>query len=553
MLGYLVRILLRAPGGVRRRLARPPDFVSFVLEGTYPEFPPPRPPLPQRLLSPKKTISLREMAARFRSVISDPRVKGVLLHIRPLRMTLPEIQSLRNLISDLKHSGKRVVAWSYSYETSTYYLASAADEILMQRGGRVAPLGLKGSFYFIRDALARVGIETDFLQISPYKSAADPLTRSTMAEEVREMSNWLADSNFEDIVTGIAEGRKMGEAEARTLVDGSPYTDLQAEDAGAVDALMSEEEIPDHLGVKIQPWWRAKKAILRAPLEKPGKYVGVLRVEGTIVDGRTQKPPFKLPGRLAFLGERSGDLTVVQEARRLASDRRAAAVVVHVDSGGGSATASEAVRVAFERIAAKKPLVVHMASLAASGGYWISTPARWIVAQPGTITGSIGVLNGKFINSGLLSKLGFNREMITRGENVLLEDPGRKFTDEERKSAWAFIERIYDLFLERVTQSRNLPREQVDSIGGGRVWTGKQALERGLIDQLGGFAEALAKARELAGLPQKAPFREVKVRKQRELAPRPQAAALLEYVLEAARMVSAGPLVLCPITWKEDL
>ncbi|OGF52662.1 MAG: hypothetical protein A2Z21_10155, partial [Candidatus Fraserbacteria bacterium RBG_16_55_9] len=431
-----------------------------------------------------------------------------------------------------------------------------ADEILLQKGGSIAPLGLRQRYLYLADALERMGLKADFVQISSYKSAADTLTRNRMSDEVREMASWLMDSVYGEFLHGVAEGRRLDERAVKAIVDSSPHIDLRALEVRAVDKLVSEEDLPAHLGstgkpARLSPWEDAHKRLLRRPITRPGRYVALLRIEGDIVDGRSSRPPWKLPFRIPlFLNERSGDLTVVQEARRVLRDKRAAAVVVYVDSGGGSATASEAMAAALEKVAAVKPLVVVMGSVAGSGGYYVSTPARWIVAQPSTITGSIGVLNGKIVSASLLDKLLFHWELISRGEHAAFEDTGKPFSEEERKIVWEGIQRVYDVFLDRVTANRKMSREAVDAIGGGRVWTGRQALERGLVDELGGVDRALAKARELARLHERAPLREVRLGKQ-PLAPKTESAAVLQYALEGLDMFhGAKALCLCPLIWQ---
>jgi len=274
--------------------------------------------------------------------------------------------------------------------------------------------------------------------------------------------------------------------------------------------------------------------------------VAVLRVEGLIVDGRSDRPPIKPPIDVPLVGgERSGDLSVVQQARQIAGDKRAAAAVLYVNSGGGSATASEAMRNALEQINARKPLVVAMGPVAASGGYWVSMPARWIVARPGTLTGSIGVLSGKLVTGDLFSKLLAGREVISTSPNAAMHDEGKPFTDAERALVKRDIDRIYEAFLERVGRSRAMKTEDIHPIAAGRVWTGKQALDRKLVDELGGLESAVAKARQLAGLPDKAPVREVKTGRKMVAPPLPSAAAYVGYVLAGLKLLGrAQPLAL---------
>jgi protease-4 len=269
----------------------------------------------------------------------------------------------------------------------------------------------------------------------------------------------------------------------------------------------------------------------------------VLRIEGTIIDGRSGKLPVKPPIDIPLVSaERAGDLSVVQAARRVAGDKRAKAVVLYVNSRGGSATASEAMRQALEVIAARKPLVVCMGPFAASGGYWVSTPGRWIVARPGTITGSIGVLSGKFVTGGMWSKLMFNRETVAFGQHVTMESDERPFTDGERAIVKSHIDRIYALFLERVSKARNMTPEEIHPIAAGRVWTGRQAFERKLVDEMGGFDAAVRKARTLAGLADTAPAREVRPPK-RMVPPvaAASAAGVVGYLLEGLSLLNRAP------------
>jgi protease-4 len=234
--------------------------------------------------------------------------------------------------------------------------------------------------------------------------------------------------------------------------------------------------------------------------------VAVLPLTGMIMQGESAGPPGGLPLPLPLLDEgRMGDLTVVRQARNLLRDEQAKAVVLWIDSGGGSAAASEAMAAALDELARDRPLVAYFNAVAASGGYYIATPARWIVAQPGTVTGSIGVVLAKAVTRGLFERLRANRIELTRGANAGLFSDGAPFTDAQRAIMRQGIEETYRLFVERVAASRGLTPEAVDAVGGGRVWTGQQALERGLVDELGDLRAAVAKARALAGLPENAP------------------------------------------------
>ncbi len=557
---FALRYLLWFLGNLRQRLKRPPDYVVFVLEGECPELKPPRSGFFRRRLFPGSQLSLQELGEQFKALQQDPRVKGVVLHLAKLDLAPAQAQTLREFIANLRGAGKRVVTWATGYDNTAYYVASSADEILLQTGGEAGPVGLHGSAVFLGDALQRAGVKADFIQISPYKTAADPLMRSSMSDEAREMSNWLADAHFDEFVGAIASGRGIDQPTAKALVDGAPYTDLRAVEEGVVDRLISEEDLPEYLGAKLgdddKParlanWDAAKPRLLRPPPVPAGRYVALIRIEGAIVDGRNRQPPFKspLPAPILF-NKRAGDLSVVQQARRALSDNRAAAVVLYVDSPGGSASASEAMASALQKLAAKKPLVAVMGPVAASGGYYVSTPARWIVARPGSVTGSIGVLAGKMVLSGLLDKLLLGREAISRGLHADLEASERPFDDDERQVMLTAIQRTYDVFLDRVSVSRSLSRDDADAVGGGRVWTGGQALEHGLVDQLGGLETGLAKARELAGLHPRARVREVPADRGSDQPPIPSdPSAILGYALDGLRLLGGGKtLYLCGLT-----
>jgi protease-4 len=393
--------------------------------------------------------------------------------------------------------------------------------------------------------LRRVGLAADFVQISPYKSAADLLTKSKMSKEVREQTTWLLESRFKELVAAIAESRLVDEAGARALIDGSPYGDQAAVEAHVVDKLLGEEGLSDHLGGSVGTWERARgKLETPPPRLRFGKYVALLRIEGTIVDGRSGRPPIRPPIEIPLVGgDRAGDLTVVQTARQLATDRRAAATVIYVDSRGGSATASEAMRQTLDVIAKRMPVVVVMGPVAGSGGYFVATPGAWIVARPSTLTGSIGVLTGKFVTSDLWRKLLVNRETIAFGEHSTMESDEKPYTDEERKIVRAEVERTYNYFVDLVAKARKMTPAEVQPLAMGKVWTGRQALERKLVDEMGGLDAGIRKARELAGLTAEAPVREVRTPK-RMIPPRAEAAAALGwlgFLLEGVKMLNRAP------------
>lgn len=461
----------------------------------------------QRQILGEPPMSLLEFQNVLDRIGEDPRPIGLILYLRGVALSLADIQTIRSAIFRLRDQGKRVLTYSARYSTREYYLASAADEIIMQPGATLDTVGIASQQIYLRNGLEAVGLEFDAVAISPYKGAMDTFTRTEPSKEGAEQMNWLLDSMYDMMLDGIASTRKMKPAEVKKMIDNAPYIADEALDKGFVDAVINEEKLIDYLGIStITPWEEANNQVFLPVRDMMAKYVAVIFAGGMIVDGESASPPADVPIPVPFVGgDRLGDITVNQQIRNIMQDENCAAVVLYVDSGGGSASASEAMASALDELAKDRPLVVYMGGVAASGGYYMATPAQWIVAQPGTITGSIGVVMGKLVNSELLEKLRFNPVQYLRGKNADLLTSEKPFSDKQRKQMVEAIQYTYDQFIERVATSRNMTKEAVDAIGGGRVWTGEQALENGLVDQLGSLRDAIEKARELAQLPEDAP------------------------------------------------
>ena len=306
---------------------------------------------------------------------------------------------------------------------------------LLPPGGMLETSGLFSQQVFLKDGLGAVGLQWDSVAISPYKGAADMLARSEPSAEGREQTNWLLDSVFDTIIDGIATTRKMKPEEVKYMIDGALHVADDALDKGYVDGVMNEEGLLDHLGVtKITLWEEANGQVLLPERDFSKKYIGVIYAGGAIVDGESATPPSDMPIPIPFVGgERLGDITLNQQVRNLMRDPQCGALVLYIDSGGGSATASESMAAALGEFAKARPLVVYMGGVAASGGYYIATPAHWIVAQAGTITGSIGVLMGKLVNSEMLKKLRFNAFSYLRGDNSDLIAGDSAFTEAQRE------------------------------------------------------------------------------------------------------------------------
>lgn len=549
-----LRYLLHALGNWRRSRFQELDTILFTLPPSMPALPEARSWLQRRLLG-DVPLSLIDLERIFERIGDDPRPKNVILRLSSAGLSLADLQTLRGSIVRLRQKGKRVVCFAQGYDNATYYLASAADEIIVQPAGLLNTIGLAASASFLRNSLDALGVQLDAVAISPYKGAFDTFTLTDISAEGREQLEWLLDGRYQMIVNGIAEGRRMMPEAVRTMIDTAPHLDEDALSAKYVDAVLHEEELAAHLGAKHLVLWRdAEKKLLKKWRKRQDKYVAILPLTGTIVPGESGGLPVPLPIPLPFIGEdRMGDATVVRQVRNLMKNKQASAVVLWIDSPGGSVDASEAMTAALDELAKDRPVVAFMNGVAASGGYHISTPARWIVAQPGTITGSIGVLYAKLVTHGLFENLRVNRMTFTRGANAGMFSEETPFTDTQREQVRRTVEHLYRQFLERVARSRHMTVEAVDAVGGGRVWTGEQALAHGLVDELGDLRVALTKARALAGLPDDAPA--VMVREAKPMVPQvaeqANPAAWIGYVEGNLRALTNRALWLMPVKWDD--
>ena len=529
------------------------DYVMIKVPSSFAPVPKER-NLIQRQILGAPPMSLMEFVSALERISEDPRPLGVILYFRGLSASTADLQSMRDAIMRLRDKGKRALSFAPGYRTMEYYVASACDEILLPPGGMLETSGLFSQQVFLKDGLGAVGLQFDAVAISPYKGAADMLTRTEPSPEGVEQTNWLLDSIYETVVEGIAATRKMKPDEVKYMIDGALHMGDAALDKGYVDGIMNEEQLLEYLGItKIIMWEEADGQVYLPERDFSGKYVGVIYAGGAIVDGESASPPSDMPIPIPFVGgERLGDITLNQQVRHLMRDPQCGALVLYIDSGGGSATASESMASALAEIAKSRPLVVFMGGVAASGGYYIATPAHWIVAQAGTITGSIGVLMGKLVNSDMLKKLRFNAFSYLRGDNADLISGESHFSDAQRDMIRASIEHIYEQFLGRVAESRGKSSAEIDAIGGGRVWTGEQALQNGLVDELGNLRTAIDKARELAKLPESAPsvlIRDkgkpigVQVAEQNP-------AAMVKYVAEGVEQLSNRAQFIMPFEWR---
>ncbi len=503
-------------------LAPRPFYVLLELSGPYPEHRPPR------VWGVRPPASVDDVRRQLEEIAANPRVVGVVFTVHDLPPGFGTIQSLRAAFAAYRKRGRRVIAYLPHASTRLYYLASAADTIVMPESGTLDLLGLSLEAMFMGDALRRLGIRGEFEQIAEYKTAVEPFTRGTMSEPMRETWNAILDSIFDDLVSESAAARRLDPTAIRALMDRAPLSAREARDAGLVDALLFEDELPAFLAADsrrpraIIPWGLARR-LLRRPLRwTPGRAIAVVSVRGMIHMGESRtRPPLPLPEA----GGTAGHATVTRALRAAERNRRAGAVILSVDSRGGSALASDLIWREVERVNRKKPVVAYFGNVAGSGGYYVAAAASCVISQPATLTGSIGVIGGKFYVRDLAARAGLHREILMRGEAAAMPSPFIHFSEEERRRLRRQMTEIYDRFVDRVAAGRKLAREDVLTVARGRVWTGRQAERHHLVDTLGDFQAAVAAAKELMGVPPSQNIAVLHIRPPRNL-PVPSASAL---------------------------
>ena len=453
---------------------------------------------------------LRPVLRTLHEAAEDPRVVGLVAKVGG-RLPWTAMQELRLGVQAFAASGKPTVAWAESIgegsgDMTAYVLATAFDEIWLQPGGAVGLLGVAVETTFLRGALDRLGIEPQLDQRHEFKNAADRLMRTELTEAHRIALDRLAESLYTDAVAMIAAGRRMDVERVRALADTGPRTAAEAHEAGLVDALGYRDEVYAAARRRVGPdaellfadRWRPRVRPA-APLRRRAGHVAMVAVHGQIVSGRSHRGP---------AGRQAGSDSVGAALRAAASDDHVRAVVVHVDSPGGSAVASETIwrEVSLLRDTGK-PVVVSMGGVAASGGYYIACPADVVVALPATLTGSIGVFGGKVVVRELLDRLGLTTGSVSHGDRALMYSARRGFSDAERERLGVSLDAIYDDFVAKVARGRHRPVEEIEAVARGRVWTGSDALAIGLVDELGGLRDAVRIARSRAGLRDDAPVR----------------------------------------------
>ena len=508
--------ILRLRNLKRRIFRRPFDYIWLDLDFVPSELPDPPIPFFQRVLGLKKPSkfsvwSLRKdlihaaKTLKFHGIIIDLRLSGS-------STGFARLQSLINIFKKLRDEyQKEIIVISHYYSLPLYWFSSAvADKVFLIRTGIVDIRGIKSEITFLGKTLDKFGFKFEKVAVSGYKSAGDQLARSDIAPEAKENIQWLLDEYFEIMKRDILQARRLKETDFNDLIDNAPWMGKDAIAKGLIDSEITLDELHSFLKkrkkrLKIIEFTKTKKIMPLRIRSKFKKGIAIIEGQGMIVDGKSQpKPPVPTP--LPMMEETMGDRTIVQTIRRTARNKAIKAVVFYVNSIGGSVTASESIKSALESLGQKKPTVIYFDNVAASGGYYIAVPGQKIICQPLTITGSIGVLNGKFSASQALKTIQANPVIISKGKRSEWDSIARPYNEEERQTQKMLIETMYDHFLDLVQKSRSIQKAKLkNEIAGGRVWTGTQAYELGLVDGLGDITFAIKEACKLAKIKEDAP------------------------------------------------
>ncbi|MCP9236718.1 signal peptide peptidase SppA [Lewinella sp. JB7] len=451
------------------------------------------------MLSGQEKLGLHDAIRAIRRATRDDDIKGIFLNDQVTGVPFTMLRSLRQAIADFRAEGKFVVAYSPYYTQSAYYLGSVADEIYVGPLGVIDFRGLGADIPFLKNALDQAGIKFEIFYAGDYKSATEPLRRTSISPENREQTKEFLEDLFGEMLTDISLSRNVDTASLRRAASNmTGWRDQEAVDAGLIDGIRHRTEIDRLLHEKVGFKDDEKLQTIElgryfaARLEKlkgGDDEIAVLIAEGGIVDGA---------GGLGSIGDKK----YVNEIEKLAEDDDVKAVVLRVNSGGGSASSSENIWYALEQLKQTgKPVVVSMGDYAASGGYYIAAAADSIYAEPTTITGSIGVfLTFPIIRELMEDKIGINFDTVNTAANATAFSPFREMGKDEKQLLTQRTQSIYNTFLSRVADGRNIPVERVREIAGGRVYSGIRAKEIGLIDHLGGLGAAIASAARLAGM-----------------------------------------------------
>jgi len=478
------------------RRIQPNTVLTVRIEGEIEEQPP-QDPLTEAFFGARTTVT--DVVQALDRAETDPRITGIEVRVGESTLGMAKIQEIHQKIREFNRKGKFSVAYLEFATNRSYYLASACQTVILLPTSLFHVRGMMTSTTFLRGTLDKLGIYPDLYHVGDYKNAMNVYTEKKYTPAHREADQTLLEDFYQQYLRGVAEGRGMKLEEVKKAIEKGPYTSQEALATKLIDRLAYADEARDLVKQKNRGSENRLSLgeYLRRTERRGGAKLAVIYATGTILPGRSGDSPFG--------GAVMGSETMAEQFRRAREDASVRAVILRVDSPGGVTFPSEIIRrevVVTKRV---KPVVVSMSDLAASGGYAIAMSANRIVAEPGTITGSIGVLGGKLNLLGLYEKLGLSKDYLTTTENSTMDYPFQNFTPAQRESILKYMRDIYGSFIQGVAEGRHMKVEAVDKIGQGRVWSGERARQLGLVDELGGLDTAIAAAKTLAKIPPSEP------------------------------------------------
>lgn len=518
--GPLALALVLAPVNVfaadaKKAEAKPTEaqIAHISLDESIPES-----PQPTGLLG-EQDDNLRMVQERIEKAGKDAKIRALFLKFGGESIGWGKANELRIAINKYKKSGKKVYAIMEEAAGPGYVLATAADEIVLPPSGWLMLTGMRMEVSFYKNLLDKLGVKADILQVGNFKGAAEPYTRDSMSEQLKSQLSSVLDDLYDQMIGIIAESRRIEATKIRELIDNGPYSAEDAKKAGLIDRVEYSTDLRDRLKKELN----VDKLVFKmnygrrdVDAELDG-LAGLMKIMSSLshhhkkdstASGFNMKPKLALiyasgpimtgKSESSFGESTIGSDTLVKAIREAGENNKVVAVVLRVDSPGGSALASDLIWHELRRI--KKPIVVSMGNTAASGGYYISMGANKIFAEPGTITGSIGVVGGKVALRGLFEKVGVGTEVIARGKNSGILSIDTPFTVSERDAFQRMLNDIYKQFTTKAAEGRNMPIENLEKLAGGRIWTGRQAKANGLIDEVGTLEDAIAAAKTLSNM-----------------------------------------------------
>lgn len=469
-----------------------PALARIEIDGDYPDI------APTSLFGRPGEGSLPHLLFNLDRLRNDPTVDGVIVELSAFGGGLAKAREVRAALEALERDGKNVYCYADDISTSLYVIGTGCEMLVMSPGGTLFLTGLSATYQFLGGSLEKIGVEFEFARRGKYKSSPETIAFTEPTEPFVQQMNELLDSEFETLITTIARGRGIDSTHVRELIDKGAFLPKEAKEAGLIDDVGYADEMKDLIEKRasvtphvIDDWQDNRH---RTDRWGTPPRIAIIYVSGAIVDGSSRSTPLTGTGL-------SGSDTIRKALNRARKDPTVKAAVLRIDSPGGSSLASDLIWRDVVRLAEEKPVVVSMGGVAASGGYYIAAPGTEIFADDATVTGSIGVYILRPNFAGLYEKIGLNTMTFKRGEYATLFDTSAPLSDQEEETIDRLVEAFYQDFLSRVSEGRDKPVEDVDQVAQGRVWTGRQAKDVGLVDKLGGLADAIKRARELAEIP----------------------------------------------------